>query len=151
VNYHDYIAAKIIKLCDMELKQYLIERLQANTFLKYLGLEPTSLADGVFEGYLDIENHHKQQDGFVHGGVIASMLDMAAGFASYSLLESPKRCLTVEIKVSYYNPGVCQTLQCKGWVAKAGSRLHFAESEVFYFLDNQKIVVAKATATMAIV
>ncbi len=135
----------------MDMKQYVNERIAANMFLKYLGMQSVHVAAGEFEGRLEIEQHHLQQDNFVHGGVIASMLDIASGFASYSLLQPPQRCLTVEIKVSYLNPGVGRILQCKGWVIKSGSRLHFVESEVYYLNENNKKIVAKASATMAIV
>lgn len=135
----------------MEIQEYLKERIQSNTFLQYLGLEPTKVENGFFEGKINIKKELTQQDGFAHGGVVASILDMAAGFASYSLLEPPKRCLTIEIKVSYLRPGTAEILYVEGQVIKAGQRVHFCESEVYQIQDGEKLLLAKATATMAII
>jgi len=134
----------------MNVESYLKERIKSNTFLHYIGFELVDLAQGKVLGKLPMRDALRQQDGFAHGGVIASILDMAAGFASYSLLEPPQRCLTVEIKVSYYNPSIQDVLWAEGIVEKVGRRIHFCESKVWDSKDNNT-VIAKATATMAII
>jgi uncharacterized protein (TIGR00369 family) len=83
--------------------------------------------------------------GYAHGGLIATLADLAAGFASVALVQAP--VVTVELKVSYLNSGIGSQLRAVGWVLKAGRRLHFCEAEVWC----DEVLIAKATATMAVV
>jgi acyl-coenzyme A thioesterase PaaI-like protein len=39
----------------------------------------------------------------------------------------------------------------EGRVDKAGKRFHFCEGMIYYFENDEKIIVAKCTTTMAVV
>jgi len=45
-----------------------------------------------------------QQDGFVHAGVMATLADSAAGYATLSLLPPGSGVLAVEFKLSFIRP-----------------------------------------------
>jgi uncharacterized protein (TIGR00369 family) len=89
---------------------------------------------------------HQQQRGFAHGGLVATMADLVAGFAAVTLVPDDHGMVTVELKISYLHPGVGEKLKAIGWVLKPGRRLHFCEAEVW--CDD--LMIAKATATMAV-
>lgn len=116
-----------------------------------MGFELTSIEPGRVEGRLQVREMHEQQNGFVHGGVISTMCDMACGFSAYSLVEDGVQVFTTELKVSYLRPGKGETMYARGWVLKPGSMFHFCESEVYYLKDGEEVLVAKATSTMAVV
>src|SRR3546814_13608103 len=47
-----------------------------------------------------------QQNGFLHGGVIATVADVAGGYASYSLFDDASDVLTVEFKLNMLAPAL---------------------------------------------
>ena len=59
---------------------------------------------GIFESCLKVRDEHRQQDGFVHAGVLATMADHTSGYASYTTVSEKFRILTVEFKINYFKP-----------------------------------------------
>ncbi len=120
-------------------------------FTAYLGLIPVSLTPGRFITRLKLEKYHSQQDGFAHAGVIATMADHTAGYASYSLIPEGLRILTIEYKITYFKPAIGDYLECKARVIKPGKRVLFTEAVVYSIRNNTRTLVAKASHTMAAV
>ena len=112
-----------------------------------IGADLTVINPGRVEAELRMGEQHQQQRGFAHGGVIATMADLVAGFAGLTLLPDDCGLVTSDLKISYLHPGVGQKLKAIGWVLKAGRRLHFCEAEVW--CDD--LLIAKASATMAVI
>jgi len=71
-----------------------------------------------------------QQDGFVHAGVMATLADNAAGYASLSLLPPGSRVLAVEFKLSFIRPAVGQAIRARGKIRKLGKTIALCEIEV---------------------
>ena len=122
-------------------------KLQRQHFMHLIGADLTHIAAGRVEAELPLQQQHQQHTGFAHGGLVATLADLVAGFAAVTLVPDGTGVVTVELKISYLHPGVGQRLRAVGWVLKAGRRLHFCESEVW--CDD--LLIAKATATMAVV
>jgi len=118
-------------------------------FSKYIGLIPVSLKPGKFITRLKLEKRHFQQDGFGHAGLIATMADHTAGYASYSLIPESQRILTIEYKINYLKPATGEFLECRAWVLKPGKQILFTEAEVYSIRDDVTTLVAKASHTMA--
>jgi uncharacterized protein (TIGR00369 family) len=121
-------------------------KLERQNFMHLVGADLTRIEPGRIEATLALGEQHQQQRGFAHGGLVATMADLAAGFAAVTLVPDGVGVVTAELKVSYLNPGVGTQLKAIGWVLKAGRRLHFCEAEVW--CDD--VLIAKATATMAV-
>lgn len=125
-------------------------KLERQEFMKLMGFQVTKIEAGRIEGELNLEQKHKQHKGFAHGGVIATLADIVAGFAAVSLVPKDFHVVTAELKVSYFHPGVGDKLLAKGYVIKQGRKLNFCESEVFVVKgDAEPLLIAKATTTMA--
>jgi uncharacterized protein (TIGR00369 family) len=127
------------------------EKIGGNHFTNFIGFNIHTIDAGYIEGSLQLEQHHLQQMEFVHGGVTATVSDIVMGFAAFTLVKKGQGVVTVEMKVSYFNPGKGDTLHAKGRVLKAGSRLHFCESELWVHSGDHQTLIAKGTATMAVV
>ncbi|RSK48854.1 PaaI family thioesterase [Hymenobacter rigui] len=121
-------------------------KLTRQHFMHHIGADLTSITEGRVEAELQLEHQHQQHSGFAHGGLVATMADLVAGFAAVTLVPEGTGVVTVELKTSYLHPGVGQRLRAVGWVLKAGRRLHFCEAEVWC----DTLLIAKATATMAV-
>jgi len=118
-------------------------------FTRYLGLIPVSLEPGAFVTRLKLQKRHLQQDGFAHAGLIATMADHTAGYASFSMVPENRRILTIEYKISYLQPASGEYLECHGHVTKPGNSILFTEAEVYSVSGKNKKLVAKAMHTMA--
>lgn len=106
---------------------------------------------GATNGHITLDNHHHQQNGFAHGGVLLTLCDIVAGFAAFTLVPAKYHVVTAEIKVSCLRPATGTRLEASGWVLKPGRKLHFCESEVWAVDDGTRILVAKSSSTMAVV
>lgn len=115
-------------------------------FMKHIGFNFTKITPGYMEGEVLFREFLKQQSGFLHGGVTATLCDLVAGFAAYSLVGADEMVVTSDIKISYLNPGTGDAFLAKGWVIKTGSRMHFCEAEILN--KETGLMVAKASATM---
>lgn len=125
-------------------------KLERQEFMQLLGFQVTQIEAGYIEGELKLEQKHKQHRGFAHGGVIATLADIVAGFAAATLIPKQHHVVTAELKVSYFRPGVGDKLVAKGNVIKQGRKLNFCEAEVFIVKgDEAPLLIAKATTTMA--
>ncbi|MCW2608225.1 MAG: PaaI family thioesterase [Frankiales bacterium] len=93
---------------------------------------------------VDATDEHLNPHGTVHGGLIATMLDVAMGGAvAETGGESP---VTVSLTVTYLEPGRPGRLEATAKVRKRGTRLLVVEGEVVQDGD----VVADALATFAV-
>jgi uncharacterized protein (TIGR00369 family) len=136
---------------ETDFVQMVREKIGGNHFTNFIGFTIHTIEAGYIEGSLELQQHHLQQMEFVHGGVTATVSDIVAGFAAFTLVKKGQGVVTVEMKVSYFNPGKGSKLIAKGQVVKAGSRLHFCESELWVENNGLLTMIAKASATMAII
>ena len=87
---------------------------------------------------------HLNPHGTVHGGLLATMLDVAMGGAVAET--GGERPVTVSLTVTYLEPGRPGRLEARANVRKRGKRLIVVEGEVVQDGD----VVADALATFAV-
>lgn len=116
-------------------------------FPAFCGFEVTRADYGVFETCLDVLNKHRQQDGFVHAGVIATMADHTSGYASFTTVSEKFRILTVEFKINYFKPATGPLIICRSNVINNGKKIKVAESEIFSVSDGIEKLVSKGTFT----
>ena len=60
--------------------------LEKQNFMHHIGFNLTKITPGYMEGEIQFKDFLKQQSGFLHGGVIATLADLVSGFAAYSLV-----------------------------------------------------------------
>lgn len=134
-----------------ELRAYIEDRLKSNHFINHMGLVLNHLEKGEAEVGLTVESHHLQQNGFLHGGVTATLADVATGIAAYTCVPEGKNVVTADLKISYLNPGTAGTVKAIGKVIKGGNLLYFCEAQIIDCLPEGDKIVATATAIMVAV
>lgn len=140
----------MIKTFNPDFKNTILAKLEHRSFMNLIGFQVTNIAEGKIEGELTLKSEHKQHKGFVHGGLTATLADIVAGFAAVILVPPAHHVVTVELKVSYLNPGVGDKLLARGWVLKQGRLLNFCEAEIYCKTgEEEPVLIAKASATMA--
>jgi len=117
-----------------------------------MGLVLEMVEAGEAEMTLKVESHHLQQNGFLHGGVTATICDVVTGIAAYTAVDESKNVVTADLNVSYLNPSTSKLIKAKGRVKKAGRFLVYCEGDVFdVFEDGSEKLIASCTSIMAAV
>jgi uncharacterized protein (TIGR00369 family) len=117
-------------------------------FPAYCGYQVDVVEYGKFHTSLKIRPDHKQQDGFVHAGVIATMADHTAGYAAFTTVTDDFRILTIEFKINYFRPATKEIIVCRSKVINKGKRIIVSESEVFSVSGGNERLVSKAMVTL---
>ena len=103
---------------------------EAQPFLVHIGAKMLDVQPGGVTLGADLTRELTQNLGFVHGGVSATMLDVAGGFACGTLAPAGQTVLTVELKISLVAPGIGSLVRAYGRVVKPGRTISVAESRV---------------------
>ena len=120
-------------------------------FIADLGVELDAVAEGQCETSLAVQPRHLQHSGQVHAGVLTTLADHTAGAAAQTLAPEGMFVATVEMKISLLRPAKGERLVCRGRVLKPGRQLSFVEAEVHCVADGKDHLVAKVSATMAMI
>ena len=112
-----------------------------------IGLDHPRRGEGRSLTELVIEDKHKNPHGVVHGAVVYALADTGMGSALMSALDEGQYCTTIEIKISYFRPGLSGKLTCNTWIVNRGRRTAALQSEVH---DDAGKLLASATGTFMI-
>jgi uncharacterized protein (TIGR00369 family) len=117
-------------------------------FIKYCQFEAEIIRRGYFQSRVQIREHHRQQDGFIHAGVMATMADHTAGYAAFTTVPEEFQILTIEFKINFLRPAYGSSLICRSEVIREGQLIIIAESEVFDQREGEEAAAAKALVTL---
>ena len=84
--------------------------------------------------------------GYIQGGIVASMLDNSMSLALMSMLDGDEFAPTLELKVNFISPAIIGRLEGLGKVLSKKNIVCVVEGE----LRQEGILVAKSTATALI-
>lgn len=89
-----------------------------------------------------------QQHGFLHAGVVATVMDSACGYAAYTLMPEDAGVLSIEFKTNLLAPARGQRFRFEGTVLKAGRTITVCEGKAF--ADDGKLVASMTCTLMTI-
>ena len=115
-------------------------------FMRTLGAVLESVETGTVTITCGFDERLTQQHGLLHGGVVASLVDVACGYAALSVMPAGQEVLTVEFKVHFLKPAKTDRLIAVGQVVQAGRTLTVCEGSVFDATRTR--LLAKMTTTM---
>jgi uncharacterized protein (TIGR00369 family) len=124
---------------------------QKANFIRLLEIQVESITLGELRTFVDIQDKHLQQNGYVHAGVISTLADHSAGGAAGTLIGEKQVVLTLEFKINLLRPGIGNRLRCESKVFYHGATVIVVNSDVFALHKNREKHVAKATVTLAVV
>ncbi len=116
-------------------------------FIKYCRFEAELVLKGYFQSRINISEEHRQQDGFIHAGVMATMADHTAGYSAFTVVPEQFQILTIEFKINFLRPAHGDVLTCHSSVIREGRQIIISESEIFD-LRKEEILAAKALVTL---
>ena len=89
-----------------------------------------------------------QQHGFLHGGIVSTLLDSALGYAAFSLMPADAEILTVEYKVNLVAPARGDSIEARGWVLKSGRTLTVCSGEAVAITNGEERLIATMQSTL---
>jgi uncharacterized protein (TIGR00369 family) len=116
--------------------------------MAWLGAKLSHLAPGQCEITLPHKPELTQQHGYIHGGIIGTIGDSAAGYAAYTLMPHDASVLTVEYKINIMAPGDGELLIARGEVIRAGRSLVVARADVYAIKAGKETHCASLLQTL---
>lgn len=99
--------------------------------MNLIGAELTRVEAGLIEITLPYRADLTQQHGYLHAGIVTTMVDSACGYAAYSLMPAGSEVLSVEFKMNMLRPARGKTFKARAEVIKPGRTLTVARGDVF--------------------
>lgn len=128
-----------------EAERQRIEKAFADVpFVHLLDIELGKMERGKATLHLGVRDELRQNNGLMHGGVIASLIDTAAAFAILTVLEPNKTTTTVDLTIHYLRPLIKGRATAAARVVRAGRRIIVVAIDV---LDEAEHVAATALTT----
>lgn len=116
-------------------------------FIRLVGYRLAGFGEGWVETELALEDHHFQQHGYVHAGVLTTMADHTAGGAASTVIPAGYSILTAQLSMHLLRAARGRQLRCRGEVVKPGRTLVVTQAEV----HCDETYVGLFHATMAVV
>jgi uncharacterized protein (TIGR00369 family) len=113
-----------------------------------MGARLVGIAPGRVEIELDFREDMTQHHGYLHAGVVTTIVDSACGFAAFTLMPPDSGVLTVEYKVNFLSPARGSKFLASGRVIKPGRTLTVCAGEVSAIDGDETRLVAVMQATM---
>lgn len=92
-----------------------------------------------------------QQHGFLHAGVVTTVVDSACGYAALSMMPEGAGVLSIEFKVNLLAPARGEAIIARAKVVKAGRTISVVSGEVFALRDGQEHLCTTMVGTMMVV
>ncbi|MDP9184204.1 MAG: PaaI family thioesterase [Actinomycetota bacterium] len=119
----------------------------SSAFYRWSGIRVADAVPGTVTLELDLDEHHRNVQGFAHGGVLATLADAAMGLSVRTALEPGRRHVTIELGVHYLRPVTSGTVTATGSAIRVGREVAYAEAVV---ADAAGGDVARASGTYSV-
>lgn len=117
-------------------------------FLTTLGAALTQVLPGEVRIEMPMRADLSQQHGYLHAGVVTSLIDTACGYAALSLMPPDSEVLTVEFKVNFLAPASGERVIAVGQVLRRGRRVTACQGRAITVSGDEEQTVAAMLATM---
>ena len=121
------------------------------TIMETIGAVMTEVIPGRVKIELPFRQDLVQQHGFLHAGVVTTIVDSACGYAALSLMPVDVAVLTIEYKVNFLSPAAGERMIAEGNVTKPGRNVTVCSGNVYAVSGEQEKLVATMLATMMVV
>ena len=125
--------------------QHSFDRQQA---MATLGASIIDIEPGKVSIRLPFSETLTQQHGFIHAGIISTVLDSACGYAAFSLMPVNAAVLTIEYKINLLSPAKGDWFEAIGVVKKPGRNVTVADGEVYAHSGGARKLVASMVGTL---
>jgi uncharacterized protein (TIGR00369 family) len=116
---------------DVDFENRIRESFARQRVMELIGASLRLIEPGVVEIEIPTRTDLTQQDGFMHAGIVTTILDSACGYAAYSLMPAGTRVLSVEFKVNLLAPAMGKMITARAEVKRPGRTLTVCTADAF--------------------
>jgi len=116
--------------------------------MKTLGASLVRVSPGEVAIRFPFDSNLTQQHGFIHAGIVSTVLDSACGYAAFTLMPQDAAVLTIEFKINLLSPARGEWFEAVGRVKKPGRNISVTEGEIYAQQGEAKKLVASMVGTM---
>jgi uncharacterized protein (TIGR00369 family) len=116
--------------------------------MRLIGAELADVRPGEVAIRIPFRNDLTQQHGFLHAGIVTTIVDSACGYAAFSLMPAGSSVLSVEFKINLLAPAKGDSFLAKGAVIRPGKTITFCSGEVYAISDDSQKLIATMSSTM---
>lgn len=129
------------------MQQRITDSFNAQGLMSTLGAQIVSIDDGEVQLELPFSTKLTQQHGYLHAGVITSIVDTACGYAALTKAPEGQEVVTAEFKINFMRPAIGERFVAIGRVVNSGKLLTVCTGEVQAFsgVDFKVVAVMQAT------
>lgn len=129
------------------MQQRITDSFNAQGLMSTLGAQIVSIDDGEVQLELPFSTKLTQQHGYLHAGVITSIVDTACGYAALTKAPEGHEVVTAEFKINFMRPAIGERFVAIGRVVNSGKLLTVCTGEVQAFsgVDFKVVAVMQAT------
>ncbi|MDG2377095.1 MAG: PaaI family thioesterase [Woeseiaceae bacterium] len=115
------------------------------TYLEFLGFKLVDWKDGYAQLEMPVRSDHRNTVGFLHGGVISSLLDIAGAVAGSYGDAQESVSITVNLNVNFMAPQQGSVAVAEGELVRTTTSLFFAQSRLLDARNNRLCATATGT------
>lgn len=133
---------------DTHYKEKVRDSFSRQGVMNTIGVSVVSIEPGEVELEFSHSAALTQQHGFIHAGIVTTVMDSACGYAAYTLMPENASVLTIEFKTNLLAPAQGSKFFAVGKVKKPGRTISVCEGELFSLTEGEKKLVATMTCTL---
>lgn len=133
---------------DPDFEARVRESFRRQRVMETLGARLVRVAAGEVEVEMPFREELTQQHGFLHAGVVTTVLDSACGYAAFSLMPADAAVLSIEFKTNLLAPARGDRLLARGRVVRAGRNVTVCQADGVMISPEGERHVATMLATM---
>jgi len=119
--------------------------LYEGTYLQFLGFRLTNWKEGFARLEMPVRADHRNTVGYLHGGIISSLLDIAGAVAGSHGISTKMVSVTVNLNTNFMAPHRGDTAVAEGELIRSTRSLFFAQSKLIDPESNRLCAVATGT------
>ena len=105
--------------------------LYEGTYLQFLGFKLTAWKEGFARLEMPVRPEHRNTVGYLHGGVIASLLDIAGAVSGSYGISEEFVSVTINLNCNYMAPHQAKNVVAEGELIRVTKTLFFAQAKLF--------------------
>jgi uncharacterized protein (TIGR00369 family) len=131
-----------------EFERLVRESFEKQQVMRTLGARLSRIAPGEIDIELPYRDALTQQHGFLHAGVVTTVLDSACGYAAFSLMPPGAGVLSIEFKVNLLAPAKGEVLIARSRVLRAGRTISVCQADGIMRSGSHELQIATMLATI---
>lgn len=135
---------------DLQYVQRVRQSFDRQSAMRTIGALLSRIDPGAVDVTLPYRADLTQQHGYLHAGIIATIVDTAGGYAGFTLFPAGASVLTVEYKLNLLAPGEGESFVAEGRVVKPGRTLCIVQGEVYALTGDRRVLCALMQQTLMV-